>query len=112
MITESTLKISGLHARQCLDTENRSALYSVVPNSLVKTQLMELHQKFDLVRKIYTRRYITQEERNSAILLCEDLKECFEKNFPYVKVTATMHLVMDHVSNPGIHLSHLCTSDP
>ncbi len=103
MITGSTLQFSGLHARQCLDIENRSALYSVVPNSLVKTQLMELHEKFDLVRKIYTRRYVTQEERNSALLLCEDLKKCFDKYFPYIKVASTMHLIMDHVSNPGKH---------
>ena len=87
----------GLHARQCLDVINRDALYQVVPDSLAKTNLMILHQKFDAIRAIYTRRFITQEERTTAIRLCEDLKDCFDEYFPFITVNSTMHLIMDHI---------------
>ena len=69
----------GLHARQCLDVINRDALYQVVPDSLAKTNLMILHQKFDAIR------------------LCEDLKDCFDEYFPFITVNSTMHLIMDHI---------------
>ena len=83
----TTTDLSGQHARQCLDIKNREALYQIVPNSLVKSQLMELHEKFDQVRELYIKRFLTQEERNSAIYLCETLRDCFQEYFPYIKVT-------------------------
>ena len=48
---------------------------------------MELHEKFDQVRELYIKRFLTQEERNSAIYLCETLRDCFQEYFPYIKVT-------------------------
>ena len=88
----------GHHARVRLDKTLRTELYKPLPDCLAKNLFLQMHQKFDLVRKLYKKRNPTDEEKALATAASRDFIDLMCDETPFGKShKALMHVVGCHL---------------